>query len=84
MVRGRAAVSRKYQLMGDVVRVDEKSILVRAHTAPKLASKAFDSRGRLIGYVSNVFGPVATPYVKVKMAEGLAVREGEPVYTEAV
>ncbi|MEM2872192.1 MAG: hypothetical protein QXX19_06245 [Candidatus Caldarchaeum sp.] len=83
MARSRPAVSRKYQLLGEAVRVDEGSVLVRALSAPKLVAKAFDSRGRTIGYVSNVFGPVATPFVKIKTVEGLEVREGEPVYTEA-
>ncbi|MEM4189239.1 MAG: hypothetical protein QW544_01815 [Candidatus Caldarchaeum sp.] len=68
--------------MGEAARVDEKSILVKAHLLPKLAAKVFDNRGREVGYVSNVFGPVAGPLVSVKTVAGKIVREGEPLYTE--
>jgi len=52
---------------GKVLHVTKgKMILVKANTAPPINSKVFDSKGREVGYVYDVFGPVKAPYVLVK------------------
>jgi len=73
---------RRLVLLGEVVRVDDKSFLAKVQTVPKLAAKVFNSKGREIGYVSNVFGRVSTPYITVKLTGEDSVREGEAVYAE--
>ncbi|MEM4302956.1 MAG: hypothetical protein QXQ70_03540 [Candidatus Caldarchaeum sp.] len=82
MARSKPPSSRRLLLLGEAARVGERSIVVKARVVPRLAAKVFDSRGREVGYVSNVFGPVAGPLVSVKPVAEKTVKEGEPLYTE--
>ncbi len=43
-------------------------LIVKMSTSrlPKLGSKVFDSRGRYLGRVQDVIGPVKSPYLVVK------------------
>ncbi|MCS7133807.1 MAG: hypothetical protein RMI43_02080 [Candidatus Caldarchaeum sp.] len=80
----RHATVRRMRLLGEVLRVGKSKILVKAFEVPRLAVKVYDRRGREIGYVSNVLGPVSSPHVSVKVVEGREVKEGEALYIEKV
>jgi len=55
---------------GKVLHVTKgRMILVKATTAPPINSKVFNNKGREIGYVYDVFGPVKAPYVLVRTRE---------------
>lgn len=56
--------------------------MVKAYSVPNLAAKVYDGKGREIGYVSNVFGPVSSPFVSLKVLDRDEVEEGEAVYIE--
>lgn len=49
-----------------------RGLVVRAGQAPKLDQSAFDSKGKRVGSVSDVFGPVKSPYIVIKPASGLS------------
>ncbi len=82
MVRSKTIHQRRLQLLGEVERVGEKNIVVRTSIVPRLAAKVFNSGGKEVGYVSNIFGPVSKPFVTVKIDSDRTVKEGEPVYIE--
>lgn len=46
--------------------IKSKMILVKANIAPPINSKVFDSKGREVGFVYDVFGPIKSPYILVK------------------
>ncbi|MDW8084597.1 MAG: hypothetical protein RMI49_05305 [Candidatus Caldarchaeum sp.] len=73
---------RRLKLLGEIIRIGKTSVLVKAYSVPRLASKVYDGKGREIGYVSNVFGPVSSPFVSLKVIEGKDVAEGDAVYIE--
>lgn len=62
---------------GTVLRVSRRGIVVRASQAPKLGQDVFDGRRKRVGTITEIFGPVASPYVVVKPASGLSGREAE-------
>ncbi|MCS7110135.1 MAG: hypothetical protein NZ956_01520 [Candidatus Caldarchaeum sp.] len=78
----RHATARRMKLLGEVLRVGKSKVLVKAYEVPRLAAKVYDGRGREIGYVSNVLGPVSSPHVSVEVVEGRELKEGEAVYIE--
>lgn len=49
-----------------------RGLVARAGQVPKLSQSAFDSKGNRIGSVSDVFGPVKSPYIVIKPASGLS------------
>ncbi|MEM2875290.1 MAG: hypothetical protein QW567_04660 [Candidatus Hadarchaeales archaeon] len=62
---------------GTVLRVSRRGILVRASQAPKIGQDVFAGKRKRVGTVSEMFGPVASPYVVVKPASGLSAKEVE-------
>jgi rRNA processing protein Gar1 len=80
--RHKSPSPHRLQLLGEVVRIRQSKAYVRASTVSRLAAKAYNSRGKEVGYVSNIFGRVTEPMVEVKLAEPDSVREGEPLYVE--
>ncbi len=73
-------ISRRLYLLGTIVRVSEDKALVAVKNIPRLADKVVDAKAREIGYVSNVFGPVKTPFVMVRLTREVSLREGVEVY----
>lgn len=58
-------------------------LLVRASFAPSPDARVLDARGRPLGHVKRVFGPVAAPYLAVKPVRETNLRLiGSPVYVE--
>ena len=43
-----------------------KNIILKVENLPKLGNKVIDENLRSIGMVSDIFGPVSSPYVSVK------------------
>ncbi|MEM0440004.1 MAG: hypothetical protein QXF45_02770 [Candidatus Caldarchaeum sp.] len=73
---------RRLKLLGEVFRVGRTRVVVKAYLVPKLAARVYDGKGRELGYVSNVFGPVTSPFVSLKLLEDREVREGDAIYIE--
>ncbi|MEM1947172.1 MAG: hypothetical protein QXY84_00415 [Candidatus Caldarchaeum sp.] len=73
---------RRLKLLGEVFRVGRTRVVVKAYLVPKLAARVYDGKGRELGYVSNVFGPVTSPFVSLKLLEDREVREGDDIYIE--
>lgn len=58
--------------LGRVLRVTRRGlILVKATAAPPIDARILDAKGRHIGWVYDVFGPVKSPYVLVKPSTDL-------------
>ena len=50
---------------------------------PRLGSRVVDSKGRFIGIVVDVIGPVRSPYVVVKpKSENIELRDYEELFTK--
>jgi len=67
-------------VLGSVIRVHRDRLLLSAEEVPRLAEKVFDAKEREIGYVSNVFGPVSSPFITVKLTGDVELREGAEVF----
>ena len=46
-------------------------LVVRGTLTPKAGRKLYDEKGKLIGTSTEVFGPIKTPYVSVRLAKGV-------------
>ncbi|MCS7385907.1 MAG: Gar1/Naf1 family protein [archaeon GB-1867-005] len=58
--------------LGRVLRVTRRGlILVKATAAPPIDAKILDAKGRFVGRVYDIFGPVKAPYVLVKPSTSL-------------
>ncbi|MEM2083263.1 MAG: hypothetical protein QXY18_01660 [Nitrososphaerota archaeon] len=47
-----------------------KSIIVKIDASikiPKLGQKVFDEETHEIGYVSNIFGPISSPFIEIRV-----------------
>ncbi|MEM0349577.1 MAG: Gar1/Naf1 family protein [Candidatus Caldarchaeum sp.] len=73
---------RRLKLLGEVLHSRRDYLVIRAYTVPRLGDKVYNGKGREVGYVSNIFGPVSSPYVAVKPAAEAEVVEGEALYVE--
>lgn len=49
-----------------------RGLVARGDSAPRLGQMVLDSSDRRIGNVSDIFGPINSPYFMVKPASGLA------------
>ncbi|MCC6065212.1 MAG: Gar1/Naf1 family protein [Thermofilum sp.] len=55
--------------IGKVVKVThDGKLVVKAQALPKLGAKVYDSSANAVGYVYDIIGPVASPYVVVKVS----------------
>ncbi len=60
------------QIIGKGLHTTTRGLVVRATQTPKRGETAFDSAGKRVGSVFDVFGPVKSPYVVIKPASGLS------------
>ena len=60
------------QIRGKALHTTSRGLVVRADQAPKMGQTALDSAGEYLGRVSDVFGPVKSPYVVIRPASGLS------------
>lgn len=79
---GKSASRTKLKLLGEVFRISKGLVVVKAYTVPKLTAKVYDGKGREVGYVSNIFGPVASPLVALKPVSDKEFSEGDALYIE--
>lgn len=68
---------------GKVVNVASRGVLVRAPRMVPIGTKLVDVRNQPVGRVSDVIGPVASPYLLVSPARGANVQRllSREVYT---
>lgn len=57
---------------GKGLHTTSRGLVVRADQAPRMGQTALDSKGKRIGNVSDIFGPVKSPYVVIKPASGFS------------
>lgn len=56
--------------IGKVVKVTrDGKLVVKAEAIPQLGAEIRDASTGLVGYVDDIIGPVASPYVIVKLSE---------------
>ena len=61
--------SAKLRRLGKILHLSKsRSLIIRleANSLPRLKTRVFDSKLKQVGFVFDVFGPVAKPYVSVK------------------
>lgn len=60
------------QIRGKGLHMISRGLVVRAESAPKQGQYAFDSAGKRIGSVFDIFGPLKSPYVVIRPASGMS------------
>lgn len=70
--------------MGRIINIIERRIIVSSNFVPKIYSAVYDSDLKLIGWVTDVFGPVNTPYIRVRMKPNISPQaiKGEYLYVD--
>ncbi|MEM4032842.1 MAG: Gar1/Naf1 family protein, partial [Zestosphaera sp.] len=59
-------------------------VKISGKNPPKLGSKVVDSRGNLLGIVTDVIGPVSSPYAVIKpLTTNLSLSQLEEVYIKS-
>jgi rRNA processing protein Gar1 len=70
--------------LGELFRTVREHAVVKASLVPALMEEVFDSRGVHVGHVSDVFGPVGSVYVVVRLSPGAkSIPVGEPLFVKA-
>jgi len=59
-------------IRGKALHVGSRGLVAKTARAPKLGQPVLDSRKKRIGNVSDVFGPVKSPYIVIKPASGIS------------
>lgn len=60
-------------------------VKISSKNPPKLGSKVVNSRGNLLGVVTDVIGPVNSPYAVIKpLTNNLSLNQLEEVYVKPV
>ncbi len=57
----------KLNRFGDIVKIKNKTMVAKVYQPPRMGEEVFDSQGTYIGKVVSIFGPVKSPYVRIKM-----------------
>tara|TARA_B100001123_G_C15255599_1_gene1004539 strand:+ start:1005 stop:1229 length:225 start_codon:yes stop_codon:yes gene_type:complete len=71
------------QCLGKVSHIDSKShAIVIAKDKVSKNTKVFDSESRLVGRVTNIFGPVDEPYLAISAKKGFRITKliGREIY----
>ncbi|MEM1508524.1 MAG: Gar1/Naf1 family protein [Thermofilaceae archaeon] len=63
--------------IGKIVKVTHNGkLIVKAEAIPKLGAEVHDASTSLVGYVDDIIGPVASPYIVVR-ASGQGIKQPE-------
>lgn len=54
------------QRLGKVLHANKSGLVARAEQVPKLRARVHDQTSKLVGRVSDIFGPTSAPYVAIK------------------
>ncbi len=57
----------KLNRFGDIVKIKNKTMVAKVYQPPKVGEEVFDSHGSHVGKVISIFGPVKSPYVRIRM-----------------
>ncbi|MEM2878825.1 MAG: Gar1/Naf1 family protein [Candidatus Hadarchaeales archaeon] len=68
---------KQVAVTGKILRATRRGIVARASGNTKLGQEVFDGKKKRIGNVSEIFGPVGSPYIVIKLASGLTPRDAE-------
>ncbi len=69
--------------LGELFRTVREHAVVKASHVPALMAEVFDARGVHVGHVSDVFGPVESVYVVVRLSPGArSIPIGEPLFVK--
>ncbi|MEM0482097.1 MAG: H/ACA ribonucleoprotein complex subunit GAR1/NAF1 [Nitrososphaerota archaeon] len=67
--------------IGEVFRIFQGSILLKGNAIPKLGDTVYTTDGKVIGYVSDIFGRISGFYIVVRLTgEKLDLKIGEKLY----
>ncbi len=72
--------------LGTVLHVTKRgSIIVQTDKSPPMGAKIVDKKAQFVGKIQDVFGPVKSPYIaiRVKDKEAAAKLVGQPVYLDS-
>lgn len=53
--------------LGTIINIRKDTLIARAIKPPRIGEEVFDHRGNKIGLVAGIFGPVKSPYFRVKL-----------------
>jgi rRNA processing protein Gar1 len=53
--------------LGTIINIRKDILIARSIKPPKIGEEVFDYRGTPIGHVTSIFGPVKSPYFRVRL-----------------
>lgn len=64
------------QRLGKILHTVKGNLIARAEKRmPKLGARVYGDQNKLIGKVSDIFGPISAPYIAIKPASNISPRD---------
>ncbi len=60
--------------IGKVIAIRGNMLIAKSFRVPEIGEEIYDSNGNIVGRVINIFGPVNSPYFRVKLLRGKDVK----------
>lgn len=73
-------VKRKLILLGKAIHNVSGELILKGENVPRLGDRVYDKEMKDVGYVSNIFGPVNSFYISVKLKENIPYEKGSKFF----
>lgn len=72
----------KHKILGYVSHKSKSSgnIILKARTETRINEKVYNKKGNQIGKVFDIFGPVNSPFISIRLKDGQEVMIGKPLF----
>ncbi|MGC8609918.1 MAG: H/ACA ribonucleoprotein complex subunit GAR1 [Thermoplasmata archaeon] len=60
--------------VGKVIAIRGNMLIAKSFKVPNVGDEVYDSNGKLVGRIINIFGPVNSPYFRVRIEKGKEVK----------
>ncbi|MCS7136453.1 MAG: hypothetical protein RMJ14_04605 [Nitrososphaerota archaeon] len=67
-------------VLGTLIHTVGNEIILKGKVVPALGAKVYDEELNHVGYVSNVFGPVSSHFVAIKLTTDKQYSQGSKFY----
>jgi len=62
-------------VLGKVLHLTERGLVAKCSAVPKLGATVLDKKKKRIGNIADIFGPVNSTYILIKLASGFPAEE---------
>ncbi|MEM1609896.1 MAG: hypothetical protein QXS52_03525, partial [Thermoplasmata archaeon] len=67
-------VKNNLKILGTIINIKKDTLIAKSIKPPKMNEEVFDYKGNLVGYIINIFGPVKSPYFRVKLKKNTEIK----------